>query len=40
MRYKQTVLTDDAFLSTTLSVGPYARVNLVHPTYARSAGII
>ena len=40
MRYKQTVLTDDAFLSTTSSVGPYARVNLVHPTYARSAGII
>ena len=40
MRYEQRVLTDDAFLSTASSVGPYARVNLVHPTYARSAGII
>ena len=40
MRYEQTVLTDDAFLSTTSSVGPYAKVYLVYPTYARSAGII
>ena len=32
MRYEQTLQTDAAFLSTTSSVGPYARVDLVHPT--------
>ena len=32
MRYEQTLKTDDAFLSTTSSVGPYARDNLLHPT--------